>query len=102
MAALVDTAFVLGTTAASGLITTVLDHRFALHYSQLRARITLEHLFATHVLASAKAVGELTSLVTQQSYALAFADVALVLTAVALFSIPLVLLVKNEDLHNIA
>lgn len=97
VAALVDTALALGTTAASALIPTVIDHRFALHYSELRSRITLEHLFVRHIMPSAKAIRGLAALVTQQSYAMAFADVALILTVIALTSIPLLLLVEHEE-----
>lgn len=97
---LVDTALVMGTTAASALIPTVLDRRFQLHYDDLRARITFEHLFAVHVSPTLKAIRILTTLVSQQSYALAFADVAFVLTGIALISIPLVLLIKPEEVKG--
>jgi DHA2 family multidrug resistance protein len=97
---LVDTALAFGTTAASALIPTVIDRRFQLHYAALRARITFEHLFAVHVTPTLKAIGQLTALVTQQSYALAFADVAFVLTAIALLSIPLVLFVEHEEIQH--
>jgi DHA2 family multidrug resistance protein len=97
---LVDTALAFGTTAASALIPTVIDRSFQLHYSALRARITFEHLFAAHVSPTLKAIRQLTFLVTQQSYALAFADVAFVLTAIALLSIPLVLLVEHEEAQS--
>ena len=97
---LVDTALVLGTTAASAVIPTVIDHRFELHYAELRSRITFEHLFAVHLAPTAKTIRELTALVTQQSYALAFADVAFVLTAVALISIPLVLLMRRDEIRG--
>lgn len=97
---LVDTALALGTTAASALIPTVVDRRFQVHYAALRARITFEHLFAVHLSPTLKALRQLTVLITQQSYALAFADVAFVLTGIALLSIPLVLLVEHEEIRR--
>jgi len=102
VAALTDTALAFGATAATALIPTLIDHRFQIHYSELRSRITLEHLFATHVMPGAKAIRELTALVTQQSYALAFADVAFALTAIALLSIPLVLFLEYKEVQKIA
>ncbi|HEY9181142.1 MAG TPA: hypothetical protein VIO32_10520, partial [Candidatus Baltobacteraceae bacterium] len=101
VAAVVDTALALGATAASALIPTVIDRRFQVHFSELRSRITLEHLFVTHIAPSGKAIRELAALVTQQSYALAFADVAFALTAIALLSIPLVFFIEYKEVHNI-
>ena len=100
VAALADTALALGTTAASALIPTIVDHRFQLHYAELRSRITLEHLFATNVAPTAKMIRELTALVTQQSHAMAFADVAFILTAIAVVSIPLVFFINYEEMQK--
>jgi DHA2 family multidrug resistance protein len=99
VATLVDTALVLGTTAASAVIPTVIDRRFQVHYAELRSRITFEHLLDVHLTPTVKTIRELAALVTQQSYALAFADVAFVLTVIALISIPLVLFIKTEEIQ---
>ena len=101
--ALVDTALVLGTTTAQALVPTALDHRFAFHSLVLSSNMTLGHLAtATRLAPSAHTLREFTQFVTQQSYALAFADVALVLTAIALISLPLVALLRKTDRNGTA
>lgn len=95
--AFVDTALALGTTSALALVPTAIDHRFAIHYLDLRSKITLAHLLTTKLAPTTATIRALARLVTQQSYALAFADVALVLTIIALVSVPLIAFIDYAE-----
>lgn len=95
--AFVDTALALGTTSALALVPTAIDHRFAIHYLDLGSRITLAHVLTTKLAPTTATIRVLDRLVTQQSYALAFADVALVLTIIALASVPLIAFIKHVE-----
>lgn len=98
VAAFVDTALVLGTTSAQALVPTAVDHRFAFHSLILSSHITLVQLTtATRLTPTLHTLRAFDQLVTQQSYALAMADVALVLTVIALISLLLVALLKKVD-----
>lgn len=95
--AFVDTALALGTRSALAVVPTAIDHRFAMHYNQLSSEITATHLTIVKLAAIPHSLALLTRLVAQQSYALAFADIALGLAVIAIITIPFIALVDHTE-----
>ncbi len=80
----------LGGEATPAIVQSVLAHRFAFHYQVLRSNATPSRLAFAHLPAHLHAVQLLVRLITEQSYTLAFADVALVVATIAVLSAILV------------
>ena len=68
--------------------------RFAFHFDVIRSELNQPRLTPIGLPLHANVTGLLTSLATQQSYALAFADAALVVGVVALAALPIALLLR--------
>jgi MFS transporter, DHA2 family, multidrug resistance protein len=94
-ATVIDLALQLGTVAAGAVVVTILDRRFAFHFEMLRSTVTRARLAIVALPPHANR-GGLLGLVTQQAYALAFADAALVIGAIALAAFPLALLLRRR------
>jgi MFS transporter, DHA2 family, multidrug resistance protein len=91
----IDLALQLGSAGTSALIPSIVDHRFAFHFDVIRSELTQPRLTPIGLPMHTNVVGLLTSLATQQSYALAFADAALVIGVVALAALPIALLLRQ-------
>jgi DHA2 family multidrug resistance protein len=96
VATVVDLMLQLGTVAATAVIATAIDDRFAFHYEALRSTATLSRLSAIALPPHVNASSLLTGLVTQQAYALAFADGALITGVIALAALPLALSLRQR------
>jgi DHA2 family multidrug resistance protein len=94
VATVVDLMLQLGTVAATAVIATAIDDRFAFHYEALRSTATLSRLSVIGLPPHMNASSLLTGLVTQQSYALAFADGALITGLIAVIALPLALCLR--------
>jgi hypothetical protein len=79
----------LGTVVATAVIATAIDDRFAVHYDALQSTATLSRLQAIALPPHVNAGSLLAGLAAQQSYALAFADAALITAAIAIVAVPL-------------
>jgi DHA2 family multidrug resistance protein len=91
----IDLAFQLGSVGATALIPSIIDRRFAFHFDVIRSELTQPRLTPIGLPMHTNVAGLLTSLATQQSYALAFADAALVVGVVALAALPIALLLRQ-------
>jgi hypothetical protein len=96
VATVVDLMLQLGTAAATAVIATTIDRRFAFHYDVLRSTETLGRLSTIVLPPHINAGALLSGLVAQQSYALAFADGALITAAIAVVALPLALLLRHR------
>ena len=97
VATVVDVMLQLGTVTATAVIATTIDQRFAVHFDALRSTETLGRLSTIAFPPHAHAAALLSSLVAQQSYALAFADGALITATIAVVALPLALLLRSSE-----
>jgi MFS transporter, DHA2 family, multidrug resistance protein len=94
VATVVDLMLQLGTVVATATIATAIDERFSFHYDALRSTETLSRLQVIALPPHVNASTLLAGLLTQQSYALAFADGALIIGMIAVVAFPLALFLR--------
>ena len=89
--------YVAAGSFANAVLTTVFDHRYAKHLSDLAGSISLARVPVINIVGSGASseVHRLGALVAQQASVVAFADVALCAAAVAALAIPLTLLLRR-------
>jgi DHA2 family multidrug resistance protein len=97
VATVVDLMLQLGTVVATALIATAIDDRFAFHFDVLRSNATLARLSTIALPPHVNASSLLAGLLTQQSYALAFADGALLTGLIAVIALPLALFLRKRS-----
>jgi hypothetical protein len=100
VATVFDLMLQLGTVVATAAIAAAIDDRFAFHYDVLRSTETLSRLSAIALPPHVNASSLLSGLVAQQSYALAFADGALITGLVAAVALPLALCLRRGALSE--
>jgi DHA2 family multidrug resistance protein len=97
----VDITLQLGTVTASAVIATAIDQRFAFHYDILRSAATSSRLAEVVLPSHISVITLLTELTTQQSYAMAFGDAALLTGSIAFLAFPVALFLRKHHAKDV-